>query len=85
MYGIVEGKTRTEDLKRKVGSSLSRVHNLKMFINKLRYSTDNETSSMLAQLRLGDTVNGILGVDMVEGFSDTSEVDQWKEQYVVIV
>lgn len=85
MYDVVEGATRTEDLKQKVVTLSSRVRNLELFINKLRYSTDNEASAILAQLRLGDTIDGILGVDMVEGLSEMSEVDQWKDQYVGVV
>jgi hypothetical protein len=85
MYDVVEGATRTEGLKQKVGLLSLRVYNLELFINKLRYSTDNEASAVLAQLRLGDTVDGILGVDMIEGLSNMSEVDQWREQYVVVV
>ncbi|THW71935.1 hypothetical protein D6D19_06952 [Aureobasidium pullulans] len=82
MYDVVEGATRTEDLKQKVVTLSSRVRNLELFINKLRYSTDNEASAILAQLRLGDTVDEILGVDMVEGLSEMSEVDQWKDQAI---
>jgi hypothetical protein len=82
MYDVVEGATRTEDLKQKVSSLSVRVRNLELFVNKLRYSTDNEASAILAQLRLGDTVDGILGADMADGLSDMGEVDQVMEQYV---
>lgn len=82
MYDVVEGATRTEDLKQKVSSLSFRVRNLELFVNKLRYSTDNEASAILAQLRLGDTVDGILGADMADGLSDMGEVDQVTEQYV---
>ncbi|KAI5201853.1 hypothetical protein E4T39_04974 [Aureobasidium subglaciale] len=81
-YDVIEGATRTEDLKQRVSSLSLRVRNLELFVNKLRYSTDNEASAILAQLRLGDTIDGILGVDMAEGPSDLSEVDQWKEQAI---
>ena len=82
MYDVVEGATRTEDLKQKVSSLSFRVRNLELFVNKLRYSTDNEASAILAQLRLGDTVDGILGADMADGLSDMGELDQVTEQYV---
>lgn len=88
-YDVVEGATRTEDLKQKVQVLTSRVHNLELFIDKLRYSTDNEASAVLAQLRLGDSVDAIFGSEVVnEPASDMSEVDQWngrrqsKDQYV---
>ncbi|KAI5241656.1 hypothetical protein E4T42_07926 [Aureobasidium subglaciale] len=81
-YDVIEGATRTEDLKQRVSLLSLRVRNLELFVNKLRYSTDNEASAILAQLRLGDTIDGILGVDMAEGPSDLSEVDQWKEQAI---
>jgi hypothetical protein len=81
-YDVVEGATRTEDLKQKVSSLSLRVRNLELFVNKLRYSTDNEASAILAQLRLGDTVDGILGADMADGLSDMGEGDQVMEQYV---
>jgi hypothetical protein len=80
MYDVVEGATRTEDLKQKVSSLSFRVRNLELFVNKLRYSTDNEASAILAQLRLGDTVDGILGADMADGLSDMGEVEQVMEQ-----
>ena len=64
MYDIAEGATRTEDLKRKIGSLLFRVQNLELFIDMMRYRSEDEASMMLAQLRLGNTVDGILGVDM---------------------
>lgn len=82
MYDVVEGATRTEDLKQKVSSLSLRVRNLELFANKLRYSTDNEASAILAQLRLGDTIDGILGVDMADGISDMADLEQGKEQYV---
>lgn len=81
-YDVVEGATRTEDLKQKVASLSMRVQNLELFVNKLRYSTDNEASAILAQLRLGDTVDGILGADMADGLSEMGEVDRAMEQYV---
>jgi len=81
-YDVVEGATRTEDLKQKVSSLSVRVRNLELFVNKLRYSTDNEASAILAQLRLGDTVDGILGADMADGLSDMDGVDQGTDQYV---
>jgi hypothetical protein len=81
-YDVVEGATRTEDLKQKVASLSLRVQNLELFVNKLRYSTDNEASAILAQLRLGDTVDGILGADMADGHSEMGEADQVMEQYV---
>jgi hypothetical protein len=81
-YDVVEGATRTEDLKQKVASLSLRVQNLELFVNKLRYSTDNEASAILAQLRLGDTVDGILGADMADGHSEMGEADQIMEQYV---
>lgn len=56
-----------------------------MFANKLRYSTDNEASAILAQLRLGDTIDVILGADMADGISDTADGEQGKEQYVSCV
>ena len=59
-----------------------RVQDLELFVNKLRYSTDNEASAILAQLRLGDTIEEILGVDMADGVSDMAEGEQLKEQYV---
>jgi hypothetical protein len=83
MYDVVEGATRTEDLKQKVSSLSLRVRNLELFVNKLRYSTDNEASAILAQLRLGDTVDGILGAEMADGLSDMGEVDQVMEQCVL--
>ncbi|KAH0209428.1 hypothetical protein KCV03_g10310, partial [Aureobasidium melanogenum] len=79
-YDVVEGATRTEDLKKKVSSLSLRVRNLELFVNKLRYSTDNEASAILAQLRLGDTIEEILGVDMADGVSDMAEGEQLKEQ-----
>ncbi|KAH0018949.1 hypothetical protein KCU78_g6970, partial [Aureobasidium melanogenum] len=82
MYDVVEGATRTEDLKQKVSSLSLRVRNLELFANKLRYSTDNEASAMLAQLRLGDTIDGILGADMADGVSDMADGEQGKEQPV---
>lgn len=85
MYDVVEGATRTEDLKQKVSSLSFRVRNLELFVNKLRYSTDNEASAILAQLRLGDTVDGILGADMADSLSDMGELDQVTEQYVSCV
>ncbi|KAI4718287.1 hypothetical protein E4T48_05458 [Aureobasidium sp. EXF-10727] len=81
-YDVVEGATRTEDLKQKVSSLSLRVRNLEMFVNKLRYSTDNEASAILAQLRLGDTIDSILGVDMADGISDMGDGEQSKEQAV---
>lgn len=84
-YDVVEGATRTEDLKQKVSSLSLRVRNLELLVNKLRYSTDNEATAILAQLRLGDTVDGILGADMADGLSDMFEVDQVTEQYVSCV
>jgi hypothetical protein len=80
MYDVVEGATRTEDLKQKVSSLSFRVRNLELFVNKLRYSTDNEARANLAPLRLGDTVDGILGADMADGLSDMGEVEQVMEQ-----
>ncbi|KAH0370246.1 hypothetical protein KCU65_g2669, partial [Aureobasidium melanogenum] len=79
-YDVVEGATRTEDLKQKVSSLSLRVRNLELFTNKLRYSTDNEASAILAQLRLGDTIDGILGADMADGVSDMADGEQGKEQ-----
>ncbi|KAG9527445.1 hypothetical protein KCU93_g5092, partial [Aureobasidium melanogenum] len=79
-YDVVEGATRTEDLKQKVSSLSLRVRNLELFANKLRYSTDNEASAILAQLRLGDTIDVILGADMADGVSDTADGEQGKEQ-----
>ncbi|KAI4848802.1 hypothetical protein E4T45_06180, partial [Aureobasidium sp. EXF-8846] len=79
-YDVVEGATRTEDLKQKVASLSLRVQNLELFVNKLRYSTDNEASAILAQLRLGDTVDGILGADMADGHSEMGEAHQVMEQ-----
>ncbi|KAI4751493.1 hypothetical protein E4T52_16051 [Aureobasidium sp. EXF-3400] len=64
MYDVAEGATRTEDLKQKIGSFLSRVQNLELLIDMMRYGTDDEASMILAQLRLGDTVDEILCVDM---------------------
>ncbi|KAH0353023.1 hypothetical protein KCU81_g1557, partial [Aureobasidium melanogenum] len=80
IYDVVEGATRTEDLKQKVSSLSLRVRNLELFANKLRYSTDNEASAILAQLRLGDTIDGILGADMVDGVSEMADGEQGKEQ-----
>lgn len=82
MYDVVEGATRTEDLKQRVSSLSLRVRNLELFANKLRYSTDNEASVILAQLRLGDTIDGILGADMADGVSDMADGEQSNEQYV---
>jgi len=53
--------------------------------SRFRTLTDNEASAILAQLRLGDTVNGILGADMADGLSDMGEFEQGTEQYVSCV
>jgi hypothetical protein len=46
----------------------------------MRPGTDYGASTILAQLRLGDTFDEILGVHVNEDLSDIGNVDQQKEQ-----
>jgi hypothetical protein len=46
----------------------------------MRPGTDYGASTILAQLRLGDTIDEILGVHVNEDLSDIGNVDQQKEQ-----
>jgi hypothetical protein len=76
IYGVVEGATRTADLKQKVCSLSSRVQKLELLIDTMTHGTDDEASTILAQLRLGDTVDEILDVDMDGGHSGIGNADK---------
>lgn len=49
---------------------------LEQLVDTMTHGTDDEASTILAQLRLGDTVDEILGVDMDEDLSGIGDADK---------
>lgn len=59
MYEIEDGWTRTEDLKKKLLESRGKTKDFHELFEMLRNSTDHEATTMLARLRLGDTMEDL--------------------------
>lgn len=59
VYEIEDGWTRTEDLKKKLLESRGKTKDFHELFEMLRNSTDHEATTMLARLRLGDTMEDL--------------------------
>lgn len=59
-YEVADGMTRTEDLKSKVREATERGDRLDQLVGAMRRGTDQESSELLARLRVGATVDDLL-------------------------
>lgn len=59
-YEVADGMTRTEDLKSKVREATERGDRLEQLVGAMRRGTDQESSRLLARLRVGATVDDLL-------------------------
>lgn len=62
MYDVEDGSTRTEDLKKKLEEAKLRTHDLDQFVAVLRNGSDFDSTTMLARLRLGDSLEDLFEV-----------------------
>lgn len=52
-WDVADGMTRTQDLKAKITDATNRADDLAVLINGMRFGTDEESTMLLAQLRMG--------------------------------
>jgi len=60
-WDVPDGLTKTADLKRKIQETTSRVESLELLVNAMRSGTDDVSTMLLASLRLGASVEGLVG------------------------
>jgi hypothetical protein len=59
-YEVADGMTRSEDLKLKVREATERGDRLDQLVGAMRHGTDQQSSELLARLRVGATVDDLL-------------------------
>jgi hypothetical protein len=59
-YSVAEGATRTNDLKRRLRETSNKAHVFGLLLEVMREGTDQEATTVLARLRIGETLPGIL-------------------------
>jgi hypothetical protein len=59
-YSVAEGATRTNDLKRRLRETSNKAHAFGLLLEVMREGTDQEATTVLARLRIGETLQGIL-------------------------
>jgi hypothetical protein len=59
-YEVADGMTRSEDLKLKVREATERGDRLEELVGAMRHGTDQQSSELLARLRIGATVDDLL-------------------------
>jgi len=59
-YEVADGMTRSEDLKFKVQEATERGNRLDQLVGAMRHGTDQQSSELLARLRIGATVDDLL-------------------------
>jgi hypothetical protein len=59
-YEVADGMTRSEDLKSKVREATERGDRLDQLVDAMRQGTDQQSSELLARLRVGATVEDLL-------------------------
>jgi hypothetical protein len=70
-----EGLTRLEGLKRELRSVTSRTNDLRMLVGGMRTGSDQEATTLLARLRLGDSVEELAhAASTVLGQSETEQL-----------
>lgn len=52
--------TKTEDLKAKLARAIRRAEDLRVLVSAMQFGTDYESTMLLAQLRLGVTVEDLV-------------------------
>ena len=56
LYDVAEGPTREQHFKNQLAAKTHEYDNVMIFVNALRYGSDQQASTLLAKLRLGDDV-----------------------------
>jgi hypothetical protein len=59
-YSVAEGATRTNDLKRRLRETSNKAHVFGLLLEVMRQGTDEEATTVLAKLRIGESLQGIL-------------------------
>jgi hypothetical protein len=59
-YSVAEGATRTNDLKRRLRETSNKAHAFGLLLEVMRQGTDEEATKVLARLRIGESLQGIL-------------------------
>jgi hypothetical protein len=59
-YSVAEGATRTNDLKRRLRETSNKAHVFGLLLEVMRQGTDEEATTLLARLRIGETLQVIL-------------------------
>lgn len=84
-YEVADGMTRSEDLKSKVREVTERGDRLDQLVDAMRQGTDQQSSELLARLRVGATVEDLLDpetrMDHFPEYIRNGEVDRsdWSE------
>ena len=61
LYEVADGMTRSQDLKLKVREATERGDRLDQLVDAMRQGTDQQSSELLARLRVGATLDDLLG------------------------
>ena len=84
-YEVADGMTRSEDLKLKVREATERGDRLDQLVDAMRQGTDQQSSELLARLRVGATLDDLLDpetrLDHFPEYIRNGEVDRaaWLE------
>lgn len=62
-YDVADGKARSEDLKLKLQEATERIEDLTRLLSMMRHGNDQESTSLLARLRMGASMEELLNTE----------------------